>query len=132
MRTLEIRIFGIVQGVGFRPFVDRLAHECGIRGSVANRGSFVEVFAQGGQQELAAFGLVLVRDRLLRIVERLGDELALEVVEPLDIGAELQELVVALGLLDRTGNDERGTGVVDEDGVNLIHDGVVMLPLDEV
>ena len=55
MRTLEIRIFGIVQGVGFRPFVDRLAHECGIRGSVANRGSFVEVFAQGGQQELAAF-----------------------------------------------------------------------------
>ena len=55
MRTLEIRIFGIVQGVGFRPFVDRLAHECGILGSVANRGSFVEVFAQGGGENLSRF-----------------------------------------------------------------------------
>ena len=43
MKALRIRIFGIVQGVGFRPFVSRLAKRCGIVGTVSNRGSYVEV-----------------------------------------------------------------------------------------
>ena len=43
MKALRIRVFGIVQGVGFRPFVSRLAKRCGIVGTVSNRGSYVEV-----------------------------------------------------------------------------------------
>ncbi|HLD30054.1 MAG TPA: acylphosphatase, partial [bacterium] len=36
MTCTRIRIKGIVQGVGFRPFVYRLAKELGIRGWVRN------------------------------------------------------------------------------------------------
>ncbi|MCR5814117.1 MAG: carbamoyltransferase HypF [Desulfovibrio sp.] len=46
MQSLVIRIFGIVQGVGFRPFVHRLAIEHELCGTVANKGSLVEVFVQ--------------------------------------------------------------------------------------
>jgi hydrogenase maturation protein HypF len=44
---LAIRVFGIVQGVGFRPFVSRTADALEIKGSVANKGSYVEIHAQG-------------------------------------------------------------------------------------
>jgi hydrogenase maturation protein HypF len=47
----EIRMYGIVQGVGFRPFVSRAADRTGVRGSVANKGSFVEIHAQGGNMD---------------------------------------------------------------------------------
>ena len=49
MKTLHLKIFGVVQGVGFRPYVSVLAAECGVKGSVANKGSYVEVFAQGAR-----------------------------------------------------------------------------------
>ena len=45
--TYNIRVYGIVQGVGFRPFVSRTCKENGITGTVANKGSYVEIFAQG-------------------------------------------------------------------------------------
>ena len=43
----KISVRGIVQGVGFRPFVYARACECGIAGSVKNLGSEVEIFARG-------------------------------------------------------------------------------------
>lgn len=45
--TCRIRLYGVVQGVGFRPFVSRTADSLSIKGTVANKGSYVEVFAQG-------------------------------------------------------------------------------------
>ena len=48
-------LFGIVQGVGFRPFVSRIADANGIGGSVCNKGSYVEIIAQGDESKLAAF-----------------------------------------------------------------------------
>lgn len=52
---LNIKIFGIVQGVGFRPFVKNLADAQKIVGTVANRGSYVEIFAQGTNFALKNF-----------------------------------------------------------------------------
>ena len=45
-----IRVFGIVQGVGFRPTVKRHADACGIEGSVSNKGPYVEIFAQSSEE----------------------------------------------------------------------------------
>lgn len=52
---LHLQVTGAVQGVGFRPFVYRLASELGLTGSVLNdaRGVFVEV--EGPQASLEAF-----------------------------------------------------------------------------
>ena len=46
---------GRVQGVGFRPFVYRLAHEHGIQGWVRNAVGRVEIHAEGPAEELASF-----------------------------------------------------------------------------
>lgn len=51
----RFRIFGIVQGVGFRPFVAGAARAEKIRGSVCNKGSYVEVFACGSRKALDRF-----------------------------------------------------------------------------
>ncbi len=51
----NIKVFGIVQGVGFRPFISRLADEFFILGSVANKGSYVEIFASGAAENLEKF-----------------------------------------------------------------------------
>lgn len=50
-----IQVFGIVQGVGLRPFAARLAKELSVVGSVANKGAFVEIFAQGSDEALENF-----------------------------------------------------------------------------
>lgn len=54
-KTLRIKVYGIVQGVGFRPTVARHAAQAGIRGSVCNKGPYVEIFAQGGQEQVDCF-----------------------------------------------------------------------------
>ena len=52
MEHAHIHINGIVQGVGFRPFVARLARELGVRGTVLNSTSGVDVQAWGSAQQL--------------------------------------------------------------------------------
>ena len=52
-RRLVVR--GVVQGVGFRPFVYRLAHEHGLAGWVANSSSGVIVEVEGGDTAVASF-----------------------------------------------------------------------------
>ncbi|MDD5336317.1 MAG: carbamoyltransferase HypF [Rhodoferax sp.] len=50
----RIRVSGIVQGVGFRPFVWRLAQELQLSGWVRNDARGVEIFAQGSAVQMAA------------------------------------------------------------------------------
>jgi hydrogenase maturation protein HypF len=50
-RQGKIIVRGIVQGVGFRPFVYAKAHEMGITGTVKNLGSEVEIHAAGDRFE---------------------------------------------------------------------------------
>ena len=53
--TLEIRVYGMVQGVGFRPFVAELAQSMGISGSVRNSGGIVHITASGTEGRLKEF-----------------------------------------------------------------------------
>jgi hydrogenase maturation protein HypF len=53
VRALEIR--GVVQGVGFRPFVWRLATELGLDGMVVNRAGQVEIEVAGSAEAVEAF-----------------------------------------------------------------------------
>lgn len=53
--TYKIFVWGLVQGVGFRPFVLRLAQEEKITGYVKNKGALVEIVAQGKKQALKNF-----------------------------------------------------------------------------
>src|SRR5438094_640107 len=50
-----VEVGGVVQGVGFRPFVWRLAHRYGVRGWVRNRSGVVEILAEGAEDALAGF-----------------------------------------------------------------------------
>lgn len=53
--TKRIRVYGIVQGVGFRPTVSRHAMSNGIRGNVCNKGPYVEIYAQGSGAQVDGF-----------------------------------------------------------------------------
>ncbi len=51
----HIVITGVVQGIGFRPFVFRLANELGVKGHVANNGGQVTIIAAADRQTLETF-----------------------------------------------------------------------------
>ena len=51
----EITIQGLVQGVGFRPFIYLLAEEMGIKGSVANRNNGVIIYAELSEEQQEQF-----------------------------------------------------------------------------
>jgi hydrogenase maturation protein HypF len=50
-----IKAYGIVQGIGFRPFVSRTAARFHIVGDVCNKGSYVEIHAEGEAEMLENF-----------------------------------------------------------------------------
>jgi hydrogenase maturation protein HypF len=55
VRRKHIDVRGIVQGVGFRPFVYNLAHSLGLSGYVFNSSAGVTIEIEGGEAEIAAF-----------------------------------------------------------------------------
>jgi hydrogenase maturation protein HypF len=59
----RIALTGAVQGVGFRPFVYRLAHDTGVTGRVRNDAAGVTIEAFGPAAALDTFVARLVRDR---------------------------------------------------------------------
>ncbi len=59
IEALNITVVGIVQGVGFRPFVYRIAKEHNIKGWVLNSVNGVSIHAEGSSENLDAFALAL-------------------------------------------------------------------------
>ena len=55
MKTEKVLVEGIVQGVGFRPFVYRIATELELSGYVRNLGNVVEIIIQGSDDKIADF-----------------------------------------------------------------------------
>jgi hydrogenase maturation protein HypF len=55
----RLEVDGIVQGVGFRPFVYRLALRFGLSGWVRNTGRGVQIEAEGDGDDLQAFALAI-------------------------------------------------------------------------
>ena len=53
--TRRVRVYGVVQGVGFRPTVRRHADACGLQGTVCNYGPYVEIILQGTEGALDRF-----------------------------------------------------------------------------
>jgi hydrogenase maturation protein HypF len=62
MVTEEIRVYGTVQGVGFRPTVYRLAKACGLRGDVCNDGQGVLIRVSGSEVALTEFVVKLQKE----------------------------------------------------------------------
>ena len=100
VQTLERRRFqarGVVQGVGFRPFVHRLAHEHGLDGFVLNDGAGVLIEAEGAPRELDDFttGIVERAPPLARVTS-----LTAEVLAPRhEPGFAIRESLRASGML---------------------------------
>ena len=55
MKAYTIHVTGIVQGIGFRPFVSKLAHELRLVGTVRNDTSGVEIHIQGVDADCQLF-----------------------------------------------------------------------------
>ncbi len=87
-KRYEIKVYGIVQGVGFRPFISRIADRHGIYGSVCNKGSCVLIDAQGTPGELAAFTEAIEKEAPPRSVILKVKKSELEPAEekPFDLG----------------------------------------------
>ncbi len=78
MEAVHIKIHGIVQGVGFRPFVHRLVREYGLAGSIRNTSSGVELELEGERPALEAFAAALPeRAPKLALIERIETEYGL-------------------------------------------------------
>jgi len=63
MKALRIVVVGLVQGVGFRPFVYRVAARSGVRGFVRNvGGSEVEIWIEGDDDSVDRFFQLFARE----------------------------------------------------------------------
>ncbi len=63
MSCYRIKVKGIVQGVGFRPFVYRLAHYLNLTGFVRNTSFGVEIEVQGANNKIKEFLKRLISDK---------------------------------------------------------------------
>ena len=57
--TANVRVRGIVQGVGFRPFLHRLMKEYSLSGWIRNTPEGVEIEAEGDEAAIDAFAAAI-------------------------------------------------------------------------
>lgn len=100
MKTEMIRVYGIVQGVGFRPFVSREASDLGLCGTVANKGSYVEIHAQGSEKAVDELKKALEsrppeRSVIMEIISARADEPPFDSFEIIDSEKEKGDIFVS-------------------------------------
>lgn len=100
MKTEMIRVYGIVQGVGFRPFVSREASDLGLFGTVANKGSYVEIHAQGSEKAVEDLKKALEsrppeRSVIMEIISAHADEPPFDNFEIIDSEKEKGDIFVS-------------------------------------
>lgn len=115
-----ITISGRVQGVGFRPFVYRLAHQHQITGWVRNVDGTVEIHAEGRAAQLQLFGAAL-----------LNEAPPLSAPGPLAIAACAPEHPGAFSILDSAASpraacpNDASSKMADSGSIHLPPDGFV-------
>ncbi|ACI18719.1 carbamoyltransferase HypF [Dictyoglomus thermophilum] len=62
MKSYKLRVWGIVQGVGFRPFIYRLAKSLNLRGWILNSTGSVQILIQGEEKDLEKFMELLLKE----------------------------------------------------------------------
>jgi len=62
-KTVKLKIWGIVQGVGFRPFAAKLADRLGMKGEVLNIGGLVDIALTDTPERIEAFVEALKREK---------------------------------------------------------------------
>ena len=111
MITKKIRVYGIVQGVGFRPTVSRHAAAAGITGSVCNKGPYVEIFAQGEEK--------CVKDFLERLEKQPPKRAAILQSDTEDVKESVEESIPAASLtLENSDTSESETKVEQAEAVD--------------
>ena len=55
MKRKHIKVFGMVQGVGFRYYTQKIAQQYHIVGTVENVDNYVDIYAQGDEPSLTQF-----------------------------------------------------------------------------
>ena len=101
---LKIKVYGIVQSVGFRPFVARLAARLRICGTVKNCGTYVEIIADGAN--LSEFVAGLKSEAPSRAVV---DRIEIDEAADFDIG---QNAFDSFTISESTIGDEPNTAVL--------------------
>lgn len=90
MKRWKLEFFGKVQGVGFRPFIYRVAQDYHLTGFVCNEGSFVTVEIQGNLFDLEKFKSeviqkatkpILIKDLIKTNLENIFDENEFKIIE---------------------------------------------------
>ncbi|WP_414043147.1 acylphosphatase [Macrococcus animalis] len=61
MKSLHIKVYGHVQGVGFRYFTQQIAKKHNIKGTVQNVNDYVEIYATGDEESLETFSNKVIR-----------------------------------------------------------------------
>ena len=95
-----LRVYGIVQGVGFRPFVARLAAEHGLMGSVCNKGPYVEIYLEGEESPIKLFSEELItkappRSAILKVDEEQTEPKGAEAFEIIESAKERGAIFVS-------------------------------------
>lgn len=63
--TQQIKLWGIVQGVGFRPFVAKIADRLNMKGEVLNIGGLVEIYVTDTIERIDAFVEIIEKEKPL-------------------------------------------------------------------
>ncbi|MBU0995016.1 MAG: carbamoyltransferase HypF [Proteobacteria bacterium] len=77
LKAKHIEIYGIVQGVGYRPFIFNLAGKYALKGSVGNTGKGVLIHVEGDDDKLALFtkSICIEKPRLAYVTDVLVEDI---------------------------------------------------------